>query len=260
MIFLDQPVNTGYSYSGSSVSDSIAAGKDVYALLTLFFKMFPQYAHQDFHIAGESYAGHYIPVFTAEILSHKKNNINLKSILIGNGLTDGLTQYEYYRPMACGDGGWPAVVEESQCQGMDNALPRCQSLIENCYNSESVWSCVPAAIYCNNAIIGPYQRTGQNPYDVRIPCEDGSLCYGQLDWISKWLNRPEVMEALGAEVESYDGTYISDRILPFLLQNWIKDHNFAHLRALSPLCSEPELGPQDKVFKQMHAPAPKSVP
>ena len=205
MIFLDQPVNTGYSYSGSSVSDTIAAGKDVYALLTLFFKQFPRYAHQDFHIAGESYAGHYIPVFTSEIMSHKKRNINLKSILIGNGLTDGLTQYEYYRPMACGDGGWPAVVGESQCQGMDNALPRCQSLIEGCYNSESVWSCVPAAIYCNNAIIGPYQRTGQNPYDVRVPCEDGSLCYRQLGWISKWLNRPEVMEALGAEVDSYDG-------------------------------------------------------
>ena len=205
VIFLDQPVNTGYSYSGGSVSDTIAAGKDVYALLTLFFKQFPQYAHQDFHIAGESYAGHYIPVFTSEIMSHKKRNINLKSILIGNGLTDGLTQYEYYRPMACGDGGWPAVVEEGQCQGMDNALPRCQSLIESCYNSESVWSCVPAAIYCNNAIIGPYQRTGQNPYDVRVPCEDGSLCYSQLTWISKWLNKPEVMEALGAEVDSYDG-------------------------------------------------------
>ena len=205
VIFLDQPVNTGYSYSGGSVSDTIAAGKDVYALLTLFFKQFPQYAHQDFHIAGESYAGHYIPVFTSEIMSHKKRNINLKSILIGNGLTDGLTQYEYYRPMACGDGGWPAVVEESQCQGMDNALPRCQSLIEGCYNSESVWSCVPAAIYCNNAIIGPYQRTGQNPYDVRVPCEDGSLCYSQLTWISKWLNKPEVMEALGVEVASYDG-------------------------------------------------------
>ena len=138
-------------------------------------------------------------------MSHKKRNINLKSILIGNGLTDGLTQYGYYRPMAGGDGGWPAVVEESQCQGMDNALPRWQSLIEGCYNSESVWSCVPAAIYCNNAIIGPYQRTGQNPYDVRVPCEDGSLCYSQLTWINKWLNKPEVMEGLGVEVDTYDG-------------------------------------------------------
>jgi cathepsin A (carboxypeptidase C) len=149
VIFLDQPVNVGYSYSGSSVSNTIAAGKDVYALLTLFFKQFPEYANQTFHISGESYAGHYIPVFASEILSHKNRNINLQSVLIGNGLTDGYTQYEYYRPMACGDGGWPAVLDESQCQSMDNSLPRCQSLIESCYNSESVWSCVPASIYCN---------------------------------------------------------------------------------------------------------------
>src|SRR5271154_4615180 len=47
VIFLDQPVNVGFSYSGSSVTNTIAAGKDVYALLTLFFKQFPEYATQD---------------------------------------------------------------------------------------------------------------------------------------------------------------------------------------------------------------------
>ncbi|KAL9597240.1 MAG: hypothetical protein Q9219_005283 [cf. Caloplaca sp. 3 TL-2023] len=205
VIFLDQPVNVGFSYSGSSVSNTVAAGKDVYALLTLFFKQFPEYAHQDFHIAGESYAGHYIPVFASQILSFKKRNINLKSVLIGNGLTDALTQYDYYRPMACGDGGYPAVLSESECQSMDNALPRCKSLIESCYNSGSVWTCVPASVYCNNAILGPYQRTGQNPYDIRVKCADGgSLCYKQLNWISKYLNQPRVIEALGAETDGYD--------------------------------------------------------
>jgi cathepsin A (carboxypeptidase C) len=102
IIFLDQPVNVGYSYSDNGVSNTQAAGKDVYAFLTMFFDKFPEYAKQDFHIAGESYAGHYIPQFAKEILDHKKTNINLKSIAIGNGLTDGLTQYNYYRPMACG--------------------------------------------------------------------------------------------------------------------------------------------------------------
>jgi len=63
--------------------------------------------------------------------------------------------------MACGDGGYKAVLDAGECQAMDNALPRCQSLIQNCYDSESVWSCVPASIYCNNALLGPYQKTGQ---------------------------------------------------------------------------------------------------
>jgi len=204
VIFIDQPVNVGFSYSGSAVSNTVAAGKDIYALLTLFFKQFPEYAHQPFHIAGESYAGHYVPVFASEILSHKKRNINLQSILIGNGITDPLTQYDYYRPMACGEGGSPAVLEPSECQSMDNALPRCKALIENCYKSESAWSCVPATIYCNNAIVGPYQRTGMNPYNIRKKCGTSALCYDEADWISKWLNQKHVMQALGVEVESYD--------------------------------------------------------
>lgn len=158
VIFLDQPINVGYSYSSQSVSNTIAAGKDVYAFLQLFFKNFPEYANLDFHIAGESYAGHYIPAFASEILTHPERNFNLTSVLIGNGLTDPLVQYEYYEPMACGEGGEPSVLEPEECDGMLNLLPRCLSLIESCYESGSVWSCVPATIYCNNGQMGPYQK------------------------------------------------------------------------------------------------------
>jgi cathepsin A (carboxypeptidase C) len=221
-IFLDQPVNVGFSYSGGAVTNTVAAGKDVYALLTLFFKQFPEYANQDFHITGESYAGHYIPVFAAEILEHKNRNINLKSIAIGNGLTDGLTQYQYYRPMACGDGGWPAVLGASECRSMDNSYPQCASLISRCYESESVWSCVPASVYCNNAMIGPYQRTGRNPYDVRKDCKGSNLCYDELDWISEYLNRGDVQKALGAEVHDYESCNF-DINRNFLFQgDWMK--------------------------------------
>ncbi|ORY69510.1 serine carboxypeptidase [Pseudomassariella vexata] len=206
VIFIDQPVNTGYSYSGNAVYDTVAASKDIYALLTLFFHNFPEYGTQPFHISGESYAGHYIPVFASEILSHKNRNINLQRIAIGNGLTDPKTQYTQYRPMACGDDGsnYGPILDESECQSMDNALPRCLSLIQGCYDSGSLWSCVPSAIYCNNALIGPFQRSGYNVYDIREKCEDmENLCYTQTAWISQYLNKPEVMKAVGAEVQDY---------------------------------------------------------
>ena len=222
VIFLDQPVNTGYSYGSSGVSTTLAAAKDVYALLTLFFEQFPEYAKQDFHIAGESYGGHYVPAITTEILSHKDRNINIKSAAIGNGLTDEFTQYEHYRPMACGDGGYPAVVEESTCRSMDNALSRCQSLISSCYGSGSAWSCVPAALYCNNAFILPFQRTGRNVYDVRVDCEGDNLCYKEIEWITKWLNKDEVKSALGVEVSTYDSCNF-DVNRDFMLQgDWMK--------------------------------------
>lgn len=205
VIFLDQPVNVGYSYSSGSVSNTVAAGQDVYAFLELFFQQFPEYAERDFHIAGESYAGHYIPVFASEILSHDDRHFNLTSVLIGNGLTDPLTQYEYYQPMACGKGGEDAVLDPEECDNMAASIPRCLSLIESCYESNSVWSCVPATIYCNNAQMGPYQKTGKNVYDIRTECKGGNLCYEELQYIDDYLNLPEVKEKLGVEVEEYQG-------------------------------------------------------
>ncbi|OBA20582.1 hypothetical protein METBIDRAFT_32558 [Metschnikowia bicuspidata var. bicuspidata NRRL YB-4993] len=205
VIFLDQPVNVGFSYSSQSVTNTVAAGKDVYAFLELFFKQFPEYQKLDFHIAGESYGGHYIPVFSSEILSHPERSFNFKSVLIGNGLTDPLTQYEYYQPMACGEGGEPSVLSPEECDNMAASIPRCTSLIESCYNSGSVWSCVPASIYCNNAQMGPYQKTGRNVYDIRTECKGSSLCYEELQYIDDYLNLPEVRQMLGVEVEAYQG-------------------------------------------------------
>jgi cathepsin A (carboxypeptidase C) len=228
VIFLDQPVNVGYSYSSSQVSSTQAAGKDVYAFLTMFFSQFPEYSAQDFHIAGESYAGHYIPQFATEILEHEDRNINLKSVLIGNGLTDGKTQYNYYRPMACGEGGYPSVLSESECQAMDDAYPRCASMIDNCYKSGSVWSCVPASIYCNNAMMRSYQNTGRNVYDIRGKCEDtDNLCYSEMGWIQKYLNKENVMSALGAEVSSYESCNFDINRNFLLGGDWMKPfHNF----------------------------------
>ncbi|RLV92904.1 Carboxypeptidase Y [Spathaspora sp. JA1] len=225
VIFLDQPINVGYSYSSQSVSNTIAAGKDVYAFLELFFKHFPQYSKLPFHIAGESYGGHYIPVFATEILSHKDRSFNLSSVLIGNGLTDPLVQYEYYEPMACGEGGEPSVLSPEECQAMNNSIPRCTSLIKSCYESESVWSCVPATIYCNNAQMGPYQRTGRNVYDIRTMCEGSSLCYSQLEYIDQFLNKPEVMEALGAEVEKFESCNFDINRNFMFAGDWMKPYH-----------------------------------
>lgn len=224
VIYLDQPVNVGFSYSSQSVSNTIAAGKDVYAFLELFFKQFPEYNNKPFHIAGESYAGHYIPVFASEILSHEDRSFNLTSVLIGNGLTDPLTQYEYYEPMACGEGGEPSVLEPEECESMKNAVPRCLSLIESCYNSGSVWSCVPASIYCNNAEMGPYQRSGRNVYDIRTMCEGSNLCYKDLEYIDQYLNIDEVKAKIGAEVDHYESCNFDINRNFLLAGDWMKPY------------------------------------
>ncbi|PHH92915.1 hypothetical protein CDD83_3746 [Cordyceps sp. RAO-2017] len=205
IIFLDQPVNTGFSYSSKQVDTSEAAGKDVYAFLALFFHRFPEYAKQDFHIAGESYGGHYVPVFASEILSHRDRKVNLRSVLIGNGLLDPLTQYQYYEPTACGRGGLPAVLNESACQSMAEALPRCESLIKSCYSSGNTAQaiCIEAKTYCNHAMFGPYKESGRNVFDMRKTCQEDGPCYDGIRYLESWLNKREVMQSLGVEVQSF---------------------------------------------------------
>ncbi|GAB0132999.1 hypothetical protein EsDP_00001419 [Epichloe bromicola] len=202
VIFLDQPVNTGFSYSSSDVSTTKAAAKDVYALMTLFFKQFPEYSKQDFHIAGESYAGHYIPILAAEILSHKDRNINLKSAMIGNGDVDPYTQYATYEPMGCGRGGQPAVLDEITCHNMKEALPQCQHSIKACYDRD-VGNCSTAAQNCQVFMVDSARKSGLNIYDIRNSCAGGSLCYKELDWIERSLNQDEVMQALGVEAKRF---------------------------------------------------------
>lgn len=203
IIFLEQPVGVGYSYSNSErVSTSLVAAKDVYVFLELFFQKFPHFLKNQLHIAGESYAGHYIPAIGSEIINHADRTFELSSIMIGNGITDSLIQYKYYQPMACGLGGYPQVISDEECEELEEVYPRCARLISNCYASQNAFTCLPAYLYCESRILGPYTKTGLNVYDIRKKC-DGGLCYEEMEYIDTFMNKPEVMTALGAEVDSY---------------------------------------------------------
>lgn len=66
MIFLDQPVEVGYSYAdGESINNTPAAAEDVYAFLQLFMAKFPEYASLPFHVAAESYGEFRAPLCRA---------------------------------------------------------------------------------------------------------------------------------------------------------------------------------------------------
>jgi len=56
-----------------------------------FFNLYPEYKKNPFWIAGESYAGKYIPDLAVLIDQYNfdsKSPINLKGIMIGNGIMD----------------------------------------------------------------------------------------------------------------------------------------------------------------------------
>ncbi|KAG1055815.1 hypothetical protein G6F43_002253 [Rhizopus delemar] len=238
VIFLDQPLNVGYSYGSGGATNTNAAAKDVYAFLQLFFKQFPQYADLDFHVSGESYAGHYIPAIGGAINRNNKGNfnslelfhnketlvpVNLKSLLIGNGLTDPLIQYKYYAKMAC-ENSYGPVLSPTACKAMEAQFPACERLIQNCYDNQNVFACLPAAMKCNKDQIQPYQQTGMNPYDVREKCKGGNLCYEILESVQKYLNIPEVKEAIGAETDNYESCNMQINFRFQMAGDWMRPY------------------------------------
>ena len=66
VIFLESPAGVGFSYSNTSSDYDQSGDKrtavDSYTFLLHWLERFPEYKGRDFYIAGESYAGHYIPV------------------------------------------------------------------------------------------------------------------------------------------------------------------------------------------------------
>ncbi|KAJ6772941.1 CARBOXYPEPTIDASE [Salix koriyanagi] len=101
LLFLESPAGVGFSYSNTS-SDLYTGGDQRTAeyactFLVNWFERFPQYKFRDFYIAGESYAGHYVPQLSQIVYQKNKGIknpvINFKGFLVGNAVTDDYHDY-----------------------------------------------------------------------------------------------------------------------------------------------------------------------
>jgi carboxypeptidase C (cathepsin A) len=61
LLYVDEPIGTGFSYGTETVNGTVEAAPYVWKLLQSFFKKFPQYESRDFGLFTESYGGHYGP-------------------------------------------------------------------------------------------------------------------------------------------------------------------------------------------------------
>ncbi|CAD6268018.1 unnamed protein product [Miscanthus lutarioriparius] len=127
VIYLDSPAGVGLSYS-KNVSDyetgDLKTAADSHTFLLKWFQLYPEFLTNPFYIAGESYAGVYVPTLSHEVVKGiqkgDKPILNFKGYMVGNGVCDTVFDGNALVPFAHG----MALISESiykeantACQG-----------------------------------------------------------------------------------------------------------------------------------------------
>ncbi|KAG5013993.1 hypothetical protein AAZX31_09G228600 [Glycine max] len=127
VIYLDSPAGVGFSYSKNTskyATGDLETASDTHLFLLKWFQQFPEFQANPFYIAGESYAGVYVPTLAFEVAkgirSGTKPVINFKGYMVGNGVTDEIFDGNALIPFVHGMGLISDTIYEnlqSSCKG-----------------------------------------------------------------------------------------------------------------------------------------------
>ncbi|KAF8398711.1 hypothetical protein HHK36_014568 [Tetracentron sinense] len=225
ILFLEAPVGVGFSYSNKSedlqiLGDRITAD-DSHAFLLQWFQRFPSFKSHDFYIAGESYAGHYVPQLSELIYERNKgaskdSYINFKGFMIGNAVindaTDqtGFVEYAWSHAIISDD-LYRSIIKECDFKN-GNQTSLCNVQIRGffqAYSEIDIYSIyTPICLgslggTSRNFAVGPRFFTQHelwhnipSGYD---PCTE--------DYVEKYFNRQDVQAALHANVTKLSYPY-----------------------------------------------------
>lgn len=212
LLFVDQPAGVGFSYldPGEPVpATSPGAAVDLHVFLQIFTsQVFPALQGRAFHIAGESYGGHYEPTLGAQIVAQNalyphRPQVALQSLLVGNGFFSPLySTYGYWETLCTTNPGVAApVFNATRCDIMAENLPRCMRLAEVCFAHPDPALCAASEQVCWDGVVrwydGESYKGGRNRFDITQPCVVDDFCYVEVERIEQYLNQPHVHAALG---------------------------------------------------------------
>ena len=187
MLYVDQPIGTGFSYGDDEVTSTVTAAPYVWTLLQAFYAQFPQYENRNFGIFTESYGGHYGPEFAyyfeqqnAAITAGtvKGQNVKLIALGINNGWFDPTLQQKAYVDFSYNNTYKPIITASQHTTFTNTYNSQCAPALAKCSSSGSNTNCENADNTCYNDIEGPLSATPANGgvaaydfdvYDIREP-------------------------------------------------------------------------------------------
>ncbi|XP_068620967.1 venom serine carboxypeptidase-like [Battus philenor] len=104
LVFFDNPVGTGFSYTEDRrgyTRDMATYSSHLYTAFHQFLQVFPELRSAPLYVAGESYAGKYVPGLGIEIHKHMLlpgHRVNLQGFIIGNAYVDPAVITKTIRP------------------------------------------------------------------------------------------------------------------------------------------------------------------
>lgn len=129
-LIIDQPAGTGLSYgTPTTYADEPEAMDQLYQALNLFFTRYPHLKNKKLYLAGESYAGKYLPQLAIRIIAHnatQKEKIRLEGLLIGDAWVNPKVQQEANADFAYYHG----LVDEQGKQQVEQLYKECAKEID----------------------------------------------------------------------------------------------------------------------------------
>ncbi|RLN89127.1 hypothetical protein BBJ28_00012568 [Nothophytophthora sp. Chile5] len=212
MVWLDIPVNSGFSYSTVEEDDEFTEDRvdeSVFWFLQGFLEKHPELQGREVFLVGESMGGHYVPAVAHYIWQQQHERlftpgcsdfipINLKGIAMGNGFTDPTEVDSKYGHMAVNNLNI-TLANETQLEAIRDAAPQCEQLMNECQANLTL--CPDADALCTEALLSPLLEAHRNPYDIRQECNSSDLdvieCLLKVPNLKAYLNSPGLRDFLG---------------------------------------------------------------
>lgn len=147
MIYIDQPIGTGFSFGTDTVNSTQSAAPFVWKAFQILFesKQFSKFQSREFIFATESYGGHYGPSFVtyfdeqnAKIRSGslQGEEIVVTALMINNGWYDPLLQNKAYIDFAINAPGYGQLQSDDVIKQINDSFFQpngCKDQEEACY-------------------------------------------------------------------------------------------------------------------------------